>query len=224
MPGKEREPQTEFGRMLRDLRHQQRPRMGQEIMAKRLGVSTPMYGRYERGYIVPPPETVESMAIAFGADPAAWLATAGHEETPESAPATFAVDTNVMLLVCGEVHGGGGIVRTENDEARGFDCRTRHRGTADFLLEVIADAAFPIFVSGDFVAIRNATTASPGQVVLVEGAGEHATLIRYAGQRQGKPAFRRLNVLYPPLEEAVRIVGVVSWMHRGANGIRDFGR
>ena len=88
MAGKEREPLTKFGRMLRALRHRERPAIPQDAMGPRLGVSAAMYGRYERGYVVPPAETVEAMATACGADVDEWLSAAGYEgyEIAESTP------------------------------------------------------------------------------------------------------------------------------------------
>lgn len=225
MAGREREPQTEFGRMLRELRRQQRPRMGQEVMATRLGVSASMYGRYERGYAIPPPETVEAMALALDADPGVWLATAGHDESPESTIAKLVLDANLVLIVRAEVCAGGSIVPLDKDEDREFDCRLNHCAAADFLLEITGDAAYPAFAPGDLVAIRDATQAAVGQIVLVEREEGQTSLVRYVGQRQGNPTFDRLNTLYPPLdEEDLRIIGVATWMTRGASGMREFGR
>jgi len=189
--------------------------------AARLGISASHLAEIEAG-VIPPLNRVDRMAQKAGEDPTEWLAVANleGEAAPPSNPGSAQTAT---LPVQAEVHGGGLLYMLGEEQVRDFHCFVE-QSMADSRLIVKGDAAYPAFAAGDLVAIQKATKASPGDIVLVEGPEDQKTLVRYLGHRQGHPTFCRLNKLYPPIEEEARIIGVATWLFRGASGIRDFGR
>jgi len=209
----------EFGKFVRARRGEE----NLEAFAHRAGVSMQTVGRMQRGYI-PPAESVARIARGLGEDPAEWLAAASYPDEPLSVgPAHTFLDTNVFLPIGGVVGDGGRLTPAEKDELNQFECARRDRAAADFVLQIIGDTSFPVFVAGDVVAIKKARRALPGQIVLVEGKRDKL-LLCYGGRRGGKPIFTFPNALYPPIrQESLEIVGVAVWQHRSADSIRDFG-
>ena len=73
MSGREKEPKTDLGRRLRQLRKHPRCNLSIAGQAQRCHVSESQYGRYERGDAIPPPKILIVIAAALGV-PAGELA------------------------------------------------------------------------------------------------------------------------------------------------------
>ena len=181
MPRRIVEPKTDFGRFLRDLRG----RESQEGFAKRVALSGPHYGRVERGYMIPPSETVEAMAVAFGAeDPRPWLTAAGYEAEADAfiGPRAWEVSSPDIpdlssVTPSGTIERDGLIL-----PADGFSWGDTVTKDVWFLVsaDVLGD-----FRRGDMVRVRGAPTdpIPSDSIVIIREADGTERLVRFVAAK-----------------------------------------
>lgn len=197
--------------------------------AARLGISSSHLAEIEAG-VVPPLDRVDRMASNAGEDPAEWLlyATRHSPEVESAAPPIIADARSFVsrLPVAGTLGANGRIVMdepTNEDEIRYVDCTVLQAAAASYVVRVLGDTAFPIIVCGDVVGVREVTTARPGHLVVVEGAGDK-WLLRYTGRERGRAKLTFVNPSHPAPPDGLEIVGRAVWIVRDAEAMRRFGR
>jgi len=148
-------------------------------MAKRLGVSAAMYGRYERGYIDPPPETVEAMATAFGADPAEWLRAAGYEPvgpvevSVESPPADL---QSAELPIVGILRGAVVYAPRAGMQHISITMQGGYVRGIEGVIRVEGAASIPFLLPGDILLVRSAAGDESEGTLVVARKGKRRLL------------------------------------------------
>lgn len=203
-----------------------------------LRISPSYLGQLEQG-VRPTPARLKSMAENAGDNPVEWFTAAGYSESmiPPGSKTVVVSDQPVLnpqqlavtrLPEIGMVVLDGRIVIDEDadpDQVIYLDCSALQAATASYILRVLSDAAFPIITVGDLIGVQDGNTARPGEVVVVEGAGDK-WLLRYHGRQQACRRFSFVNPIWPAQLEGIQleIVGRVMWIMRGIEVIRRFRR
>ena len=186
-----------------------------------------MYGRYERGYVIPPAETVEVMAIAYGGDVEEWLEVAGYELPQEKAPEGVrevsgsrpVLPSDASLPVAGALRGGA-MTDVAEETGEYFPALEEHAALADYVVRVEGHSMSPLLMPGDFAAVRKVSTARPGDLVIARR--EEETYVKwYMGRSGGLIRLESENPAYEPTEASdIEIIGVVVWSHRPEQGLK----
>jgi SOS-response transcriptional repressor LexA len=224
----------EFGEFLE--RKRKALDLPQVTFAGRLKVSFSYYSRL-RGGTVPPKERIEEMARNLGDDVQEWLVAAGYEgihyetakddipKIEDTSGAYVPRPSTEKLPIMGILKGGALEMAAQVREDEYFSCLPEHAAGSDYVVRIEGESLYPLVLPGDFVAVRRTSAAEVGELVVAE-VGDSTMLKRYGGIKEGKIHLEPINPDYPIIKADgnVKIVGVVTWIHRTANVVRGFGR
>jgi phage repressor protein C with HTH and peptisase S24 domain len=109
---------------------------------------------------------------------------------------------------------------TEENGGEFYPCLEEHSKIADYVVKVEGDSMWPAIIAGDYIAVKKAQTAQPGDIVVVK-IDDSTYVKRLQKLQRGKMILASINPIYPPIETAKgEIVGIIAWLHRTPDALK----
>jgi len=200
--------------------------MTQVEYASRMGISESRLSQIERGAVPPEPRLLE-MIRKLGDDLAEWLEAAGYGPPEEKAPEREReisggrpiLPSDASLPVKGTLRGGA-VTDAAEENSDYFPALEEHAARADYVVRIEGHSMSPVLIPGDFAAVRKASTAQGGDLVVAK-QGDDRYVKWYIGRRGGVVRLESENPAYEPTEASdIEIMGVVVWCHRPEEGLK----
>jgi len=199
----------------------------QAAFGRFFGVSGSYVSSWEQAGVVPAQEIVERGPAALGDDLAEWLEAAGYAPLQEKAPEREReisggrpiLPSNATLRVGGTLRGGT-VTDAAEESSEYFPALEEHAARADYVVRIEGHSMSPVLIPGDFAAVRKASTAQGGDLVVAK-QGDDRYVKWYIGRRGGVVRLESENPAYEPTEASdIEVVGVVVWSHRPEAGLK----
>jgi len=212
----------DFGSFVKGRRGSQ----GQLEFASVAGTSISQLSRMENGY-VPPKKGLVRIAANLGDDPAEWLEAAGYAPPEGKAPEREreisggrpVLPSDASLPVKGTLHGGT-ITDAAEENSDYFPALEERSARADYVVRIEGHSMSPMLIPGDFAAVRKASTAQAGDLVVAK-QDDDRYVKWYMGCQGGVVRLESENPAYEPTESnEIEIIGVVVWSHRPEEGLK----